>query len=257
MTPEEKRQTRDSDSAGDTEVARPQTNDDPQHADGNEQGTEHRMRQEADQILRPVGRRPPDLRASKSQLVQRALNGIGAKICELVLKGFLGRQREELAFFIDTGNHHIRVDHRLRKAGRPLAALSGRAEFLPYIGDRFLCHGLCSRARLSHLHRHCRPDGSAPGHDEVLGGQADKSAGRDGALIHEGDRAHLGIQQRIADQHCGIHPSSEGIDLQNDGRRTRIRRFIQDTLNEWRQSEVDDAFDGRHINDRPLLLGEG
>lgn len=99
--------------------------------------------------------------------------------------------------------------------------------------------------------------GTGTANYEVLGGETDQRAGRDGALVHECDRAHLRIQQRVADQHRGINATAEGIDFQNDGRRARLRRFVEDALNEGRQSEVDDAFDGRHINDWTLLLGGG
>ena len=73
------------------------------------------MGQKTHQFFCPVGRHPADLRAAQSQLLKRTFHCVGTKLGEFVLHRFLGRQREELAFFNDTRYLHIRIDHCLRQ----------------------------------------------------------------------------------------------------------------------------------------------
>ena len=187
--------------------------------------------------------------ARPSPTLQHGLQGIGAKVGDLVLQGFLGRQREELALFDDTGDLHVRVDHRL---GEERAAACGSRRWRETPCARrtpsFSATGCAARAGLPDLHRRGGADGSAVGHDDLLGGQSDKSACRDRSLVYKGHRPNPRIQQRIADQHRRIHPPAEGIDLENNGGGTYIVSSVKDALNERREPKVDDSLDGRDVN---------
>ena len=94
---------------------------------------------------------------------------------------------------------HIRVDHRLGDERGALAAFGGRAKLFAHEGYGFLLHRLRGAARLSDLHRRSGADGSAVGHDDLLGGQSDKSARGDRSLVYKGHRPNPRIQQSVAD----------------------------------------------------------
>ena len=171
---------------------------------------------------------------ARLQSLQYAFQGIGAKIGNLVLQGFLSRQSEELAFLDEAGDFHIRVDHRLGDERGALAAFGGRAKLCAHEGYGFLLHWLRGAARLSDVHRSSGADRSAVGHDDLLGGQSDKSAGRDRALVYKGHRPNLRIQQSVADENRRIQPPAESIDLENNGGGTYVVGFVKDALNERR-----------------------
>jgi hypothetical protein len=255
VTPEEQRQAGDADCPGHPEAGRANLDQEAEDADGDEQRADHRMGQDADQVLRPVGRGPNEFGAAQAKLLQRAFQGVGAEIDQSVPQRFLGRQREELALLDHLGDGDIRIDHRLGEQRRPLAALGGGAELLADVGNGLLLDRLRGGAGLPHLHWRGGADRSAARHDQLLGGQADQRAGRDGSLVDEGNCGQLGAEQRIADLHGGIHPPAEGVDLQDHGCRAGVPRFLQDPPDKGRQAEIDDPVDGSDINDRSPVLG--
>jgi hypothetical protein len=103
------------------------------------------------------------------------------------------------------------------------------------------------------LHRRSGADGSAVGHDDLLGGQSDKSARGDRSLVYKGHRPNPRIQQSIADQNRRIQPPAESIDIENNRGGTCIDGFVKDALNERREPEVDDPLDRRDVNHGRLL----
>jgi hypothetical protein len=83
----------------------------------------------------------------------------------------------------------------------------------------------------------------------VLGRERNQRTGRDGAPVHVRDGRHLGVEQRIADLHRGIHAPAEGVDLEHHRRRAGGGRFIEHALHKGREAQVDDAFDRRDIDE--------
>ncbi len=171
-----------------------------------------------------------------------------------MLQGFLGCKRQELAFFIDTRDLHVRIHHRLGQKRGPLAALGRRAKLFSYVRDSLLFYRLRGRAGLSHLHWRCGADGSSVGHDDLLGSQTDQGAGGDRSLVHEGHRLNPSVQQRVADHNRGIHPPTESINVENDRRRACILRLVKNALNERREAEVNDPLDWRDVDHGGLAL---
>ena len=254
VTPEEEREAADAHGPRHAEAGGPKLHDDPEDPDRHQERADHRMRQEAQDRLGPGRRGPADLSVGQSQPLEHGLDGVGAEVGELVLERFFGGERQKLALGDEPGNLHVGIDHGLGQKRRAPATLGGRAELLAHVGHGLLGHRLSRSAWLAHLDRGGGSDRAAVRHHDGRGGQADQGPGRDGALVHEGHALDPRAQERVADQHGGVHPSAEGIDLQDDRARLGLGGLVEDALDEGRQAQVDHALDRDHVDDRPRVL---
>lgn len=178
-------------------------------------------------------------------MLQKGLHCVGPKIHDFVLRGLLGRERQQVALLHDTGDDHVGVDHGFGQQQGALASLGGCAEFLADIGHRLLYSRLRFGARRASLDRRRRANRAARGHNQCLCGQSDQSAGRDCTLVDECDSAHLRAQQRVANLHRSIDATAEGIDLKDHRGRAGLGRLFENSLDEGRKPEVNDTLD-RH-----------
>ena len=104
--------------------------------------------------------------------------------------------------------------------------------------------------RCADLHGRRRTDRSAVGHGDGLGGEADQCSGRDGPLVDECDRGHLRAEQRVPDEDSGVDAAAEGVDLEDHGSGALRGGVVEHAPDEWGEAQVDDALDGRHVDDR-------
>jgi hypothetical protein len=245
---EEQRQAADAQAPSHAEARRAQLDHDAQHAHTDQQRADDRVRQETHQLLGPVRRGGAHLRFGQAQLLEYAVQLVSAEVRHSVLQRLFSGQRQQLALFDDARHLDVGIHHRLGQVLWPLARLGGGAEFLAHVGRRLFLHRQRLGTGHADLHRRGRTDGAAVGHRDGLGGQRDQRAGRDGALVDEGHRSDVCIEQRVADLHGRIHAPAEGVDVQNQRRRAGLGSLVQHARHERRQPEIDDALDGQHVD---------
>ena len=187
---------------GHAEAGRPQLDDDAQHADGHQQRADDRMRQEAHQRLRPVRRRPADFGArSAPACSSTASSAVGAEVRDLHASAPPPSSASGAC------PCRSRRGSRRRRSTIASANSGGRLRPRPWRGTPSACRRPSSP----------RPAGPAPPGSPIWTGvaapivppsamtifsaaRADQGARRDRALVDEGDGAHPGLQQGVADE---------------------------------------------------------
>ena len=156
------------------------------------------------------------------------------------LEGLVGVEGQQLARIDDAVDHDLVVDHRLGDVAPPTVGFGGRPHLGPHVRHHLFADriGLPAGARLNGRRG---ANGRALGHDHVVTGQADQSAGADRAWVDEGDGTGLGFEQRVSNLDCRVDAPTERVDVEHD--RGGVGIGFDRAPNERSQAELDRAVD--------------